>query len=158
MQMTNHAANNHRLHYIILSFFIVIALIAVGLYVFRLLSFGSSMAHMDMAAASGDTDGKIIPYQHCNSLGPTHTITIEHNAFVPDTLTVKRCDKVEFIDKDHALYLPRFGDHPNDITYTGFPQKVLGYNQSEIFIAHTIGTYNFHDHIKDQIEGVLIVQ
>lgn len=64
-------------------------------------------------------------------------------------MTVHRCDVVTFVNNDHALYLPSFGEHPNDINYVGFPERVLGCNQKESFATYTKGTYNSHDHLKD---------
>lgn len=100
-----------------------------------------------------------IPYKSCAHNGKSHTIAIQGDSFMPDKLVGNRCDIVTFINNDqHAVYLPSFGDHPHDLHYAGFPDKVLGYNQKESFVAHTEGTFTFHDHLKDQIDGLLIIK
>ncbi len=106
----------------------------------------------------GEENSIVYKAQPCSHVGSTHTILIQGNAFIPDKLNVQRCDTVEFENRDkNTQYLPSLGDHPHDIIYAGFKEQTLGYNQKESFVAHTAGMFKFHDHIKDQIEGMITI-
>ncbi len=94
----------------------------------------------------------------CQKTGKIMVILIQNEKFVPNKIAIKRCDIVKIVNKDkNALYLPAFGDHPKHIEYKGFTEKVIGFNQTNSFVAGTIGTFHLHDHIKDKAEGDLIV-
>lgn len=97
--------------------------------------------------------------QSCTHIGKNHVIQIQNNTFHPSNLIVSKCDVVTFTNSDkNALYLPAFGEHPRDITYAGFPQKVLGFNRSESFVVHTPAILPFHDHLRDQAQGKLTIK
>jgi hypothetical protein len=155
-QISVKPVTNPFIHYGILGLIFFAALLTIVAHVLMEIPNNGMMRGMQMSAMN-ESAGTVIPSKSCATIGPTHIISIEHDAFVPDNLTVNRCDRVEFLNKDHALYLPHFGDHPHDITYAGFPDKVLAYNQSETFVAHTSGILKFHDHLRDKAEGVLTI-
>lgn len=99
-----------------------------------------------------------IPYKICQHVGKSYTLTIHQQLFIPEKLIVKRCDVIKIINQDQAVYLPAFGDHPHDLDYAGFPGRVLGYGQAESFVVHTPGTYLLHDHLRDHLNGTLIIR
>ena len=95
----------------------------------------------------------------CTTIGQTYEIDIQNNKFIPNTLSIKRCDVVIFKNiQYHGVFLPAFGEHPSHFAYPGFEEKVLGYGQENRLFGTLKGKFSFHEHIKDEIEGTLIVK
>lgn len=126
-----------------------ILIFATGLFTFFGLTFDHILFHEHLIYAQ-------IP---CVSIGKTYKIDIEKNIFTPSKLTTHRCDQVIFTNIDkQALYDVAFGKHPKHIQLPGFTEKVLGYKKTNSIILYNTGTFSFHDHLKDEAEGELIVK
>jgi len=87
----------------------------------------------------------------------TYTVEIKNSTFVPAKVEAKVCDHLQFINLDEILHEPAFGAHPTHLDYPGYEEKGLLQNNSNEFVLGIAGTFSFHDHLDDEIEGLLIV-
>lgn len=120
--------------------------------------FSHTIYHQLLHPGHGEED-VVYAYEKCDKTKNTHTILILHNTFIPNSLTVKRCDVITFDNEvKNAFYSPALGEHSHHIHYAGFTEKVIGFGEKNSFIAHSTGTFLFHDHQKNQIEGSLTIK
>ena len=117
-----------------------------GVVVFLLLTVGHVFHHMTSFAE-----------ETCTHLGKTQSIIIKHNTFIPQQVTVSRCDRVVFINQDSIYHQPALGKHPEHILYAGFEEQLLSFGQTNGFVVHTAGTLPFHDHLHEDVQGTISV-
>jgi plastocyanin len=93
----------------------------------------------------------------CKTIGKTHTLTIEDDKFEPAELDLKRCDRIKVVNKDDVARLIALGEHDHHIAYPGFEEQSMGGGDSFTFTADEAGKYLIHDHIHDDVEGLLSI-
>jgi plastocyanin len=93
----------------------------------------------------------------CKTTGKTHTLTIEGNKFNPEELDLKRCERIKVVNKDNVARLIALGEHDHHIAYPGFEEQSMGSGDSFTFTADKAGKYLIHDHVHDEVEGVLSI-
>lgn len=138
--------NNKLIHYSLL-----VLIFGVGFF--------TLLAHTVLHASFHQHRGFTPTTYSCPTIGQTYEIDIQDTKFSPNTLSVKQCDVVVFKNvQQRGLFVPAFGEHPSHFAYPGFEEKVLGYGQKNTLLATMKGKFSFHDHLKDHIDGELIVQ
>lgn len=94
----------------------------------------------------------------CAKVGRTFEISVSNKGFSPRIIQVDACDKIIFENTEKkSFFQPAFGDHPVHLAYPGFAEKIIGPGKQNFVIMSAYGTYKIHDHIKDEIEGEIIV-
>jgi hypothetical protein len=68
------------------------------------------------------------------------------------------CDKLTIINNDNQLRLMAFGVHDHHQSYDGITEKTLLKGQSMTIVMDQRGTFTFHDHLHDEVEGTFTVQ
>lgn len=89
----------------------------------------------------------------CLTQGTNHTVTLQDDQANPQHVNGKLCDTMTFTNKDNAIRLVAFGPHEDHQPYDGITEQALGPNQSLTITFNQLGTYHFHDHIGDVIQG-----
>jgi len=85
-------------------------------------------------------------------------ILMKNQSFKPNTLTIKKGDKVTFVNEDNKSYWPASDIHPTHSLYPEFDSKKpvkKGERWSIIFFK--AGNWSYHDHINPAITGNIIV-
>lgn len=89
----------------------------------------------------------------CNQQGNHHTVTIKNDIAVPDHITAPLCDTLTIENADDEIRVMAFGPHENHQPYDGVTEETLGPGQSLTVVLNQLGTYQFHDHIHDEVRG-----
>lgn len=69
----------------------------------------------------------------------------------------KLCDTITFTNMDHLAREIAFGPHEDHVAYDGVPEKVLNQNQSFTITLNQAGSFHWHDHEHDEVEGYFTV-
>lgn len=83
----------------------------------------------------------------------THKVTITDSKVTPKTTTGKLCDTLVITNTDNVTRLMAFGDHDHHTPYDGVEERLLKRNESVRITFDKTGSFHFHDHIHDEVEG-----
>ncbi|MFA7308766.1 MAG: cupredoxin family copper-binding protein [Patescibacteria group bacterium] len=83
------------------------------------------------------------------TLPKTYTVTIQNFAFSPATITIKRGDKINFINKDSMAHTA---------TGSGFDTGNLEENQSKTIIFNNFGSFDYKCTFHPSMKGTITVQ
>ena len=79
-------------------------------------------------------------------------------SYVPAELTVERGQKVTFVNKSAVNMWPASDVHPVHFDYPEFDaRREIGPGQSWSFVFDRIGSWQFHDHLRSEIKGEIVV-
>lgn len=95
---------------------------------------------------------------NCESVGSSHVVEIKNDRFTPDSVDAKICDELTIVNKDDKLRLVAFGVHSQHIYYDGVTEKTLKKDQQLTVTLNQTGTYIFHDHLQEEVQGEFSVQ
>ncbi len=88
-----------------------------------------------------------------------HLIEMSDNKFIPESLTIKKGDTVNFKNIGKADHWPASDIHPTHEIYSDFDRhKPIIPGQSWSFVFSNEGEWNFHDHLFPSINGVINVE
>lgn len=92
--------------------------------------------------------------------GPkTHKIEMTQSGFSPKEITIKKGDKVEFVNKDSAKHWPASGIHPTHKLCPGFDAVGgVGAGKTYSFTFNEVKECPFHDHLSPNLFGQIIVE
>lgn len=86
------------------------------------------------------------------------TITLTKDGFVPDTLTIKKGQKVTFVTTTGSMFWPASNLHPSHLLYPEFdPLNPIAPDQVWTFTFEKVGEWKFHDHLAPYFTGVITV-
>ncbi|HET6924560.1 MAG TPA: hypothetical protein VFH39_01885 [Candidatus Saccharimonadales bacterium] len=89
--------------------------------------------------------------------GPLHTIVITNGHPSSGTVQGNLCDRLTFVNDDHLTREIAFGPHEDHVSYDGIAERFLNYGQSFTITLNETGTYHWHDHLHDDVEGYFTV-
>ena len=95
-----------------------------------------------------------------NRCGPnqtTHQVVISAGKATPTFTQAKLCEHLTITNNDGQLYLMAFGEHQDHLAYDGVIEKLLAQNESLSVQLVQAGTFVFHDHLQDKVQGVFTV-
>jgi len=92
-----------------------------------------------------------------NARGHTYTAIISGSQVSLGSLNAKQCDKLTIINNDKVTREIAFGPHNDHVPYDGVAEKILNQNQSFTITLNTTGTYRWHDHLHDKVQGYFTV-
>jgi hypothetical protein len=96
-------------------------------------------------------------HQGCFPNQAVHTVIIENSKATPSHVNALRCDTLTIINHDTAQYMIAFGFHEKHVPYDGIEEKMLGKDGSLTVTLIQAGSFRFHDHINDVVEGTFSV-
>lgn len=94
----------------------------------------------------------------CRNASPAnHVITIQNGKASSTDLHAKLCDTLTYKNLDKVTREIAFGPHEHHVPYDGMAEKFLNQNQVFTITLNMAGTYHWHDHLHDEIEGYFTV-
>ena len=93
---------------------------------------------------------------------PTGTPVV-HKAVIHDGkvsgghLTAKLCDTLQITNEDGISREVAFGLHEHHEPYDGVTERVLGKGDSFVVTLNQAGSFRWHDHLHDEVQGFFTV-
>ncbi len=94
----------------------------------------------------------------CTTTGNEYIVTIADSKLSIDDIHAKRCDKLTIINADPTIRLIAFGTHDHHQAYDGATEQALAQGKSLSVTLIQTGTFTFHDHLHDEVEGTFTVE
>jgi len=124
-----------------LAFLAVVALISIGVF---------------MIGKDSTKDEHV--QSECEKKGPVHNVEIQYGQASPTSIDAIICDQLTITNKDDKLRLVAFGVHSEHIYYDGIAERPLSKNQELTVTLSQKGTYLFHDHLEEKVNGKFYVR
>lgn len=109
-----------------------------------------------LSRASQTEDGAAATIS-CTKTGRDHLVVIKNNQAVPQHTAGNACDRLTITNDDDKIRLMAFGAHDHHRPYDGTTEKVLDKGQSLSVTLDQTGTFKFHDHLDDTVQGTFTV-
>lgn len=93
----------------------------------------------------------------CAESSAQYIVAIENDKFLPDNIDALHCGKLTFVNRDAEQHEIAFGEHDKHIPYGDFLEETLLPNERISVKLVQTGTFKFHDHLHEEIKGVLKV-
>lgn len=94
----------------------------------------------------------------CPEVKDTKVVEMAADSFRPETLTIQKCTRVVFENKDTKAHWPASNIHPIHGIYPEFdPQRAIAAGESWSFTFDQIGNWRYHDHLTPSTSGEITV-
>lgn len=93
----------------------------------------------------------------CTEHKTSYTVTIQGGGVNPEHTDAKLCDTFTITNADAKSRLMAFGVHTHHKEYDGVTTKMLLKDGSLKVTLNELGTYTFHDHFQDEVQGSFTV-
>ena len=93
----------------------------------------------------------------CTKDGKNLIVHIKNNSVSEPQITAHRCDVLTIENLDDMDRLIAFGQHDRHISYDGISTQALKKDESFTIQLDVSGTYRFHDHYHDEVQGEFLV-
>jgi plastocyanin len=90
--------------------------------------------------------------------GRAYHATIRNARVSSALVAAKRCDTLTITNEDTAAREVAFGIHDHHVPYDGVSERVLNKGQSLTVTLDQTGTFRWHDHLHDEVEGRFTVR
>lgn len=97
------------------------------------------------------------PVELCATVGVYHPVKIEDNSVSPKNTQAALCDALSITNNDDIPRLIAFGRHDNHTPYDGVAEKLLNQGETLMITLNKPGTYIFHDHLHQEVNGTFTV-
>jgi plastocyanin len=87
-----------------------------------------------------------------------YTVTVQNDKLSLNDIHAKLCDKLTIVNADDTLRLMAFGVHDHHQAYDGIEEKALKKDAQLSVTLDQTGTFTFHDHLHDGVEGTFTVE
>lgn len=91
----------------------------------------------------------------CKKSLKTIRITIGKTGFVPQKTYAKVCETIDFYNTDSVFHLVAFGNHPYNLAYPKFIERLIAPKKTNSVLLTAYGIYKIHDHLYESISGEL---
>lgn len=83
---------------------------------------------------------------------------MDDNGFMPDSMTIKKGERVVFENKGKEAHWPASNIHPTHLIYPEFdPKNPIKPGENWEFIFQKVGIWRFHDHLFPDFTGSVVV-
>ena len=86
-----------------------------------------------------------------------HAVYIRDGIVTPSHTEAKLCEQLQIINLDSQDRLVAFGPHEDHVPYDGIAERLLAKNQSLTVTLVQTGSFRFHDHLDDSVQGTFSV-
>jgi plastocyanin len=86
-----------------------------------------------------------------------YQVVISDNKVTPEVTYGRLCDTLTITNQDATTRLMAFGDHDHHTPYDGVRDRLLNRGESLTITFNQIGTFHFHDHVHDEVQGFFMV-
>jgi len=93
-----------------------------------------------------------------NVLATNVRIIIANNTPSQPDVTAQLCDTLTIVNQDTVTREIAFGPHDHHTPYDGITERVLKRGESFTVTLNKAGTYHWHDHIHDEVQGDFTVK
>jgi len=87
-----------------------------------------------------------------------YKVTIVGSKVSDDHIQGRLCDTLTFTNEDVVIREVAFGPHEHHVPYDGVADRVLGKGQSLTITLNQAGSFHWHDHLHDEVEGYFTVK
>jgi hypothetical protein len=94
----------------------------------------------------------------CSGSHNEYTVTVQDAKLSITDIHAKLCDKLTIVNADDTLRLMAFGIHDHHQAYDGIEEKALKKGDQLSITLDQAGTFTFHDHLHDEVEGTFTVE
>lgn len=94
----------------------------------------------------------------CYPNQPNHRVIIQNDKATPSHLDAPRCDTLTITNLDDESRMLAFGPHEDHVAYDGIKEKLVSQNGSLVVTLIQTGSFRFHDHVHDEVEGTFTVK
>jgi hypothetical protein len=89
--------------------------------------------------------------------GALHKVVIQKSRVDPMQTSAQLCERLEITNMDNDTRLVAFGEHEDHQAYDGVSERFLRQGQSLIITLDKAGSFKFHDHLEDAVQGFFVV-
>jgi plastocyanin len=93
-----------------------------------------------------------------NAQSKHYAVRIQDEKVIPAVTHAAKCDTLTITNTDAQVRLMAFGEHDDHVSYDGVSERQLGQSQSLTITLVKTGTYIFHDHADDVVQGAFVVR
>lgn len=86
-----------------------------------------------------------------------HAVVIKNSEVLPEHTDATRCDTLTITSDDTVTRLMAFGQHDHHQAYDGVTEKILTKGQTMTVTLDQVGSFRFHDHLHDEVQGTFSV-
>jgi len=97
-------------------------------------------------------------HQGCMPGQTNHTVTIQNNVVTPRNTVGSRCETLTITNLDDMQRLIAFGPHEDHVAYDGIKEQDVTKGESLRVTLVQTGTFRFHDHDNDEVQGTFTVK
>ena len=135
---------------------IIVAMIVVGGVVF----FGTQYVADNYLDGRGSqaTAEHSHETQTCKKTGQSHSVVIQGDTMIPQHTYAVLCDTLTVTNQDDIERDLAFGVHDHHQAYDGQTENMLKKGQSITVVLNQAGTFKFHDHLHDEVQGTFTVK
>ena len=94
---------------------------------------------------------------HCTAKPVSYAAIIKDGTVTPNTIDAKLCGTLTITNQDAIAREIAFGEHDKHVAYDGIGEKVLNQGQSLTITFNKTGSFHFHDHLHDEVEGFFTI-
>ena len=97
-------------------------------------------------------------YPKCTGTHTAHQVTVQDNKVIPAHTYAKRCDTMTITNDDDVARIIAFGPHEHHVAYDGVTERYLTKGGRFSVTLVQRGTFHFHDHEHDEVQGYFTVR
>lgn len=86
-----------------------------------------------------------------------HRVAIQNGHASQLQVHAKLCDTLVIFNQDNFVREIAFGEHDHHVPYDGIAERVVGKGQSVKVTLNQAGTFHWHDHFHDSVQGYFTV-
>lgn len=94
---------------------------------------------------------------NCPRTYTSYRVILQHDTATPSHINAHQCDTLTIINDDPEARLVAFGPHEHHQPYDGVTERLLTTGQQLTVTLRQIGTFQFHDHLHDEVQGSFTV-
>jgi len=88
----------------------------------------------------------------------SYSVVIRDSVQSATVIHANRCDKISFTNQDKVAREIGFGNHDDHVPYDGIAERVLNKGDSFVITLNQTGTFHWHDHLHDELNGTFSVE
>jgi FtsZ-interacting cell division protein ZipA len=96
-------------------------------------------------------------YPPCKGNHTAHKAVIGNDKVLPQHTNAKRCDTLTITNLDDQDRIIAFGQHEHHTAYDGVTERYLNQNGTFSITLVQPGSFRFHDHENDAVQGTFTV-
>jgi cytochrome o ubiquinol oxidase operon protein cyoD len=93
----------------------------------------------------------------CEGHHTNHIVTIKNGQVSPERTLAFKFDTMTITNEDRQSREISFGPHPGHQPYAGVTELTIRKGMNKTFTLSEVGTYQFHDHLREETKGSFTV-